>query len=210
MDGLLGDSKDGLLFILSAPAGTGKTTLIKMLAEEFNEVIASISYTTREPRGDEKHGKDYHFTTQKEFEVKINASDFLEYVRLYDTYYGTSKKWVEEQRRMGKHVFLVIDTQGALQLKGKIDAIYIFVRPPSLEVLKTRLMNRQTDSAEMVNKRLEWASTELKFADQYDYQIVNDSLNEAYQVLRSILIAECHRQRPKAKKLDKIKGDNDG
>lgn len=195
MNGILGNLKEGLLFILSAPAGTGKTTLMKMLTDEFDNVMASISYTTRVPRGDEQQGKDYHFVTQKEFLEKIRASDFLEYVKLYDTYYGTSRQWVAEQRKKGKHVFLVIDTQGALQLKGKVDAVFIFVRPPSMEDLKTRLMNRQTDSAEMVEKRLEWARHELEFAGQYDYQIVNDDLNDAYQVLRSIVVAECHRKR---------------
>jgi guanylate kinase len=196
MSGLLGDTKKGLLFILSAPAGTGKTTLVKLLTEEFQQVIASISFTTRLPRGEEKHGKDYHFVTRNEFEEKINASDFLEYVMLYDTYYGTSRQWVEEQRLQGKHVFLVIDTQGALQLKDKLDAILIFIRPPSMEVLRTRLLNRKTESAEMVEKRLEWAGKELEFANQYDYQVVNDNLKEAYQVLRSIVIAECHRVQP--------------
>lgn len=193
MSGLLGNFKKGLLFILSAPAGTGKTTLMNLLTQEFPQVIASISFTTRQPRGEEKQGKAYHFITQREFEEKINASDFLEYVKLYDTYYGTSRQWVEEQRDQGKHVFLVIDTQGALKLKGKIDATLIFVRPPSMEILRKRLLNRKTETAEMVEKRLEWACQELEYADQYDYQIVNDNLDEAYQILRSIVVAECHR-----------------
>src|SRR5205085_2410637 len=99
-------------------------------------IIASISYTTRPPREGEREGVHYHFITSAEFEAKIAATDFLEYVKLYGTYYGTSRQWIQEQQREGKHVVLVIDTQGALQLKGKIPAIFIFIRPPSVEVLR--------------------------------------------------------------------------
>jgi len=117
----------------------------------------------------------------------------LEYVNLYGTYYGTSKKWISEQQQQGKHVVLVIDTQGALQLKDKISAVYIFIRPPSLDVLRNRLIQRRTESIEMIEKRLKWAESELKAAQKYDYQVVNDNLETAYQVVRSIFIAECHR-----------------
>lgn len=183
----------GKMFIISAPAGTGKTTLVNMLTKEFSQVIASISFTTRQPRPAEIHGKDYFFITEAEFEKKIESADFLEYVKLYGTSYGTSLQWVEEQRHQGRHVCLVIDTQGAQQLKGKIDATSIFILPPSMEVLKTRLMNRQTETEDMANKRLAWALKELEAAPYYDYQLVNDDLATAYQILRSILIAECHR-----------------
>lgn len=191
--GLLRDRAKGLIFVVSAPAGTGKTTLVDMLTREFTSAIANVSYTTRPPRSGEVNGQHYHFVTESEFEAKIAASDFLEYVKLYGTYYGTSRRWIEEQRKSGRHVILVIDTQGALQLKGHCDATFIFIRPPSLEVLKQRLVNRQTESAEMIEKRLACAERELNAAQYYDYQIINDDLNEAYQVLRSIVIAECHR-----------------
>ncbi|CUI17002.1 Guanylate kinase [Candidatus Protochlamydia naegleriophila] len=191
--GLLENRAKGLMFVISAPAGTGKTTLVDMLTNEFASVVANISYTTRQPRSGEVYGQHYHFITQSEFEAKIAASDFLEYVKLYGTYYGTSRRWIEEQRASGQHVILVIDTQGALQLKGRCDATFIFIRPPSLEVLKQRLVHRQTESTEMIEQRLACAERELDAAQYYDYQIINDDLNEAYQVLRSILIAECHR-----------------
>lgn len=197
MTSLLGEHDEGLIFIVSAPAGTGKTTLIQRLVQEFSSIIASISFTTRQPRDGEVPGIHYHFITESEFEAKIAAEDFLEYVKLYGTYYGTSRQWIKEQQQKGKHVVLVIDTQGALQLKGKIPAVLIFVRPPSEEILRQRLTQRQTESPEMIEKRLDWARKELQAAQRYDYQLINDDLDEAYQVLRSIFIAEGHRNRPK-------------
>lgn len=193
MSSLLGDGKEGLAFIVSAPAGTGKTTLVEKLMNEFSSILASISYTTREPREGEIPGIHYHFITENEFETKIAAGDFLEYVKLYGTYYGTSSRWVKEQQKKGKHVVLVIDTQGALKLKGKFPAALIFIRPPSLDVLRKRLIRRQTETPGMIDQRVEWAQMELDAAQQYDYQIINDDLEIAYQILRCIIIAECHR-----------------
>ncbi|MBA3721784.1 MAG: guanylate kinase [Parachlamydiaceae bacterium] len=190
---LLAPLKQGLCFILSAPAGTGKTTLVNLLMKEFPNVIASISFTTRSPRMGEINGKDYHFITEQEFNEKIAASDFLEYVKLYGNYYGSSRQWINEQRNQGKHVFLVIDTQGAIQLKGKFESTSIFVSPPSIEVLANRLGNRKTETSEMIEKRLDWARKEMEFRDAYDYQLINDDLSNAYQILRSIVIAETHR-----------------
>jgi guanylate kinase len=192
MPGLL-ENKKGLAFIISAPAGTGKTTLVRKLVQEFPSVVTSISYTTRSPRPGEVEGIDYHFITVSEFEKKIVAGDFLEYVKLYDTYYGTSRQWVEERQNQGKHVVLVIDTQGALQLKRNFSAVYIFIRPPSLEILKERLKKRQTEEPKMLKQRLDWAKVELEASQFYDYLIVNDDLDTAYDILRSIIIAECHR-----------------
>lgn len=193
---LLGNCQKGLLIILSAPAGTGKTTLISMLKEEFPSVIApSISYTSRVPRRNEIDGQHYHFISKEEFEKKISQGEFLEYVHLYGEYYGTSKQWVEKQLQTGKHVFLVIDTQGAKQLKGKVPAIFIFVKPPSLEELRKRLHKRQTETPEKIEQRLSWATKEIAASPFYDYLIVNERLPVAYQVLRSILIAEEHRQK---------------
>lgn len=193
MTSLLGEINEGLIFIVSAPAGTGKTTLVQRLVEEFPSIIASISFTTRKPREGEVSGVHYHFITESEFEAKIATADFLEYVKLYGTYYGTSQQWIKEQQQKGKHVVLVIDTQGALHLKGRIEAISIFIRPPSVEILRQRLIQRQTESSEMIEKRLEWAQKELEAAQLYDYQLVNDELEIAYQVFKSIFIAECHR-----------------
>lgn len=192
---LLGNLSRGLVFILSAPAGTGKTTLVQMLTKEFPCVVASISYTTRPPRSGEIDGLDYHFIDEKEFKERIAAGEFLEYVQLYENYYGTSRVWMEEQLAAGKHVILVIDTQGALQLKDKLDAVTIFVAPPSMDELEKRLLKRRTESPEIISKRLEWAKEEMRRQHFYDYKIVNDHLVTAYQALRSILIAEEHRLR---------------
>lgn len=187
--------KKGLIFVVSAPAGTGKTTLVRMLVGEFHNVVESISYTTRKPRGKEIAGKDYNFISMQEFEEKIKEGEFLEYAKVFDNYYGTSRKVVDAQLEKGKHVVLVIDTQGALQLKKDLDAIFIFISPPSLEELKSRLCRRSSESEEAIDYRLSWAEKEMSLKEKYDYHIVNDKLKAAYEVLRSILIAEEHKNR---------------
>ena len=193
--GLLGNLKKGLLFILSAPAGTGKTTLVQLLVRDFPCVVASISCTTRQPRPGEENERDYYFISKEEFRNRVQAGDFLEHVELYGDFYGTSKRWVEEKLGQGKHVILVIDTQGAKLLKDKMKAISLFVAPPSLSELERRLKLRKTESAEGIENRLRWAQKEMESQNEYDYLIVNDDLSNAYQVLRSILIAEEHRVR---------------
>lgn len=197
MGELINNQQEGLVFIISAPAGTGKTTLVQLLTREFPNVIASVSYTTRQPREGEVNGTHYHFVTRDDFESRIAASDFIEYVNLYGYYYGTSREWIINQQKQGKHVVLVIDTQGALQLKGRLTAVSIFIKPPSLNILRGRLANRKTETPDMIEKRLDWAKTELKAIPYYDYLIVNDDLQIAYQVLRSIIIAESHRVTPR-------------
>jgi len=193
---MLGNFLNGFVFVLSAPAGTGKTTLVRMLSQEFDCIVESVSYTTRPPRSNEIDGKDYFFISEKEFESKIKKGDFLEYAKVFGYNYGTSYEYVTSQQKRGKHVFLVIDTQGAMQLKEKqISAIYIFLSPPSLEVLESRLLKRKTEDEKALARRLSWAEQELKKISCYDYHIVNDSLEHAYAVLRSIIIAEEHRVR---------------
>lgn len=193
MHKLLGNLKQGLVFIVSAPAGTGKTTLVDMLTNEFECVKASVSSTTRKPRTGEVPGAHYHFLSNEEFEKKIEEKEFLEFVKLYGYYYGTSRERVREQQNQGKHVVLTIDTQGALNLRGNFEATYIFIEPPSQDELRKRLTNRQTETAEVVEERLAWAENEMKAAVLYDYVIVNDNLGVAYQALRSIIIAEEHK-----------------
>jgi guanylate kinase len=192
-ESILKPFKKSLLFVVSAPAGTGKTTLVQMLLREFPNVKASISCTTRAPREGEIDGVHYHFLTREVFQERIAVGDFLEYVELFGNYYGTSKKCLEAQRKSGSHVILTIDTQGAMQLKNKMDAVFIFLTPPSMEELLRRLVNRKTESEESMAVRFARAEKELQLIDQYDYQIVNDDLGDAYQVLRCVLIAEEHR-----------------
>lgn len=191
--------ENGILFIVSAPAGTGKTTLVQMLIREFPHAMQSISTTTRQPRKGEINGICYHFVTHEQFQSKVDAGDFLEYVKLYGYFYGTSRKWVLEKLAEGKHVVLVIDTQGALALQEKLKeteikhAVYIFVTPPSFAELKSRLQERGSEPIDKIEERLQVARLEMKAINAYDYLIVNDELNAAYQALKSIMIAEEHR-----------------
>jgi len=193
MQKLLGSLKEGIVFIVSAPAGTGKTTLVRMLCAEFPCVVMSISFTTRKPRPGEIEGKDYHFISQEEFKRRIEKGDFLEHARVFEEHYGTSRHAVEELRKSGKHVVLVIDTQGAMQLIKKFDAVFIFILPPDADELQRRLVGRKSESQGAMEQRLSWAQKELALASSYDYQIINDDLQTAYAALRSIVIAEEHR-----------------
>ncbi|MGA8164212.1 MAG: guanylate kinase [Waddliaceae bacterium] len=194
MQKLLGNLKKGLIFVISAPAGTGKTTLTHKLVDEFPCVIQNISCTTRIPRENETEGDHYHFLSREEFEKKIRLGEFLEYVKVYEDYYGTPIRWIEEQQNQGKHVVLVIDTQGAMQVKKRCQATSVFILPPSLEALRNRLIERGTESDEDIERRLAWAKHEMKVATIYDYLIINDNLDIAYQALRSLVIAEEHRK----------------
>ena len=192
---LLGNLKKGLLFILSAPAGTGKTTLAYRLCEEFEAVSLSISCTTRAPRPGEAPDVDYHFIDLKTFEEKLQNGEFLEHAKIFDNYYGTLSETVKNLQESGKHVLLVIDTQGMQQLKKlKLSAISIFILPPSWYELEKRLAKRGTEDAEEIEKRLTFAHEEVEHADLYDYEIINDNLETAYQTLRAIVIAEEHKK----------------
>lgn len=190
---LLGNLDKGLIFVISAPAGTGKSTLVKMLKEEFDCVVESVSCTTRKPRPGEVDGVDYYFLTAEQFKEKVELGDFLEYAQVFGDYYGTSREFVLREQARGRHLILVIDTQGAMQIKEKVDATFIFLAPPSMTALRERLYHRKTESAEQAERRLAVATQELAMSDRYDYCIINDNLDTAYQVLRTILIAEEHR-----------------
>ena len=194
MQKLLGNCKKGSIFVVSAPAGTGKTTLVQKLVDEFPCTVQSLSFTTRQLRSDEINGVHYNFISVDEFEQRIKDGELLEYAKIYGNYYGTSRTWVDERLNLGKHVILVIDTQGAMQLKEKLLGVFIFIEPPSIEELRVRLLKRRTESKEVIDKRLEWAQSEIAAREKYDYNILNDNLDVAYDVLRSIFIAEEHRQ----------------
>lgn len=190
---ILGNLKRGLPFVLSGPTGTGKTTLIQKLHANYPCVVQSISYTTRMPRVGEVPGKDYHFVSLTDFNQMVANHEFLEHVTLYNHRYGTSKTRVEEQLNEGKHVILVIDTQGGLQLKNLgYPATYIFLKPPSEEELRRRLTGRHTETSSTIDERLKQVKRELSDGLQYDYTIVNQDLETAYEVLKSIIIAEEH------------------
>lgn len=187
--------KKGLIFVISAPAGTGKTTLAEMLCKDNPDIIQSISCTTRAPRTGEVNGTHYFFLSENEFKQKIQAHAFLEYAKVFDHYYGTTKEFIEKIQNSGKHVLLIIDTQGAMQLMKIIDAIFIFITPPSIEDLKKRMLKRHTEDVQTIEKRISFAEKELATLENYDYHIINDDLNSAFEVLKSIVIAEEHRIR---------------
>jgi len=180
----------GLFFVVSAPAGAGKNTLVERLKAEFPHISESVSYTTRQMRPGEEDGREYHFISRKEFERKRDLGDFLEYANVFGEFYGTGRQDIEAATKLGKHVFLVIDTQGAMQLKGKLPAIFIFITAPSMAELRCRLRKRNTESIEEIEERLSQAEREMAAAGQYKYVICNDDLNKAYAELRNILIAE--------------------
>lgn len=181
----------GLLIVISAPSGTGKTTLVHMLLKEFPDLEFSVSYTTRPPRPGEVDGKDYHFVDRKTFERMIEEGDFLEWAEVYGNLYGTSRTQVLRALNEGRDVILDIDTQGALQVKKNFpEAVLIFILPPSLKELERRLRNRGTDDEETIERRLKIAREEIRRAPLYDYIVVNDVLEVAYENLRSIIRAE--------------------
>lgn len=174
--------KQGKLIIFSAPSGAGKTTIVHHLLKKFPDLSFSISATTRELRGDEKHENDYYFITKEEFLHKVAHQEFVEFEEVYNgTFYGTLRSEIERIWDDGKHVIFDIDVEGGLRLKRKYeeDALAIFVQPPSLEVLKERLSGRGTDSASKLQERFIKAEKELTYADKFDVILKNFDLATA-------------------------------
>lgn len=189
-----GPFSEGLLFVLSAPSGVGKTTIIRSVMSQRSELRFSVSCTTRSPRPGEVHGKDYHFLNREEFVQGIDRGRFLEWAQVHGEYYGTDGEQVERWLKEGRDVLLDIDVQGARQVRCTYPtAPTIFILPPSLEVLRERLVNRGTESEEQMNKRLAAARSELQEAPWYDFVIVNELLEEAVADFTAILRScRCH------------------
>jgi len=184
-------SKRGLLIVLSGPSGAGKGTLCNLLLQRRPELVLSVSVTTRPPRPGEVHGVNYYFTDVENFERMIEKGEFLEWAKVYNNYYGTPKKFVEEQLQQGKDIILEIDIQGARQVKENCpDAVFIFILPPDIEELKNRIKKRGSETKESFDLRIKSAEEELKAVSDYDYAVVNDDLEEAVKKLESIIIAE--------------------
>ena len=178
----------GLLIIFSSASGGGKTTIARELVRKDPRLVISVSYTTRSPRGDEKEGKDYFFVEEDRFEQMIKTDEFLEWEKVHGAFYGTSRDFVQKNLSSGKDVLLVIDVKGAKQVKEKYpETVSFFFTAPSLEELKKRLQNRGTESDEEISKRIEIASWEEKQAQDYDYHIVNDKLNDVVNRVSSII-----------------------
>lgn len=196
-DELLQKRDKGLLFVISAPAGAGKTTLAKRLVETFSSLVLVPSITTRAPREGEIHGVDYTFVSQEEFEACRMRGEFLEEVFIHGNSYATSRVLIEECRKSGRHVVLVIDTRGALAVQKQEPCVLIFIKPPSIEVLHKRLKGRGSESEEDQKKRLAWADRELLEEDRFDFSVVNDQLDQAFDVVASIVVSQTHRVKGK-------------
>ena len=187
------DKQNINIFVISSPSGGGKTSLIKKLLEDPRSegTVLSISHTTREKRLNEKDGVDYFFTDKKSFEDKIKKNDFLEYATVFDNYYGTSQETVNTQVSQGKTVILELDWQGAKQVKSKIPCYLIFLLPPSIDDLKKRLIDRNLDESEIIEKRIKEAKNEITNSKIYDFLILNDNFEMALQDLKSIILGRC-------------------
>jgi guanylate kinase len=195
----------GLLFIVSAPSGTGKTTLVEKLVQILPNLRMSRSYTSRPARAGERDGVDYNFINRGDFERRIEASHFLEWADVFGNYYGTAAEDVEQMLSAGQDVVLVIDVQGARQVKARgVDHTAIFVMPPSFEVLEQRLRGRSKDTDEAMQRRLDTARAEASSYVDYDYVVVNDDLEPTVVRLQEIIAAErsrMHRMRSVAERI---------
>lgn len=189
----------GILFIISAPSGTGKTTLCKQLTANIPGLWHSISYTTRSPRAGEEHGREYFFTDEPTFQSMIDRHEFVEWARVYGHLYGTPRKTLADKIDQGIDVLLEIDVQGALQVKKKFDdAVSIFILPPSMTALRQRLQSRASDSTEEIQRRLQKVKEEVWSYREYAYIVRNDDLTRSLRDLENIFLGE----RLKTKRLD--------
>jgi guanylate kinase len=192
-------ARRGILYIVSAPSGAGKTTLCKRIITSVPAIWHSVSFTTRKPRPGEEHGRDYFFVDENVFQGMVARNEFLEYAHVYSHWYGTPRKPLMEKMEAGVDVLLEIDVQGALQIKKSFeDAVYIFILPPSLDILRTRLQNRKSDSHEEIVRRLRKVKEEIWCFREYDYIVRNDDLTQSLPDLQSIVLAE----RLRTKRLD--------
>ena len=209
-----GPARRGLLFIVSAPSGTGKTTLAERLVQILPNLSMSRSYTSRPARAGERDGHDYHFITREQFDGMIARGEFLEWAEVFNNRYGTSRPDTERLQSSGQDVVLVIDVQGAAQVKRSgIDHTSIFVLPPSFEILERRLRGRSADSEAAMQKRLAAARAEAGCYVDYDYVVINDRLEPTVVRLQEIIASErsrMHRMRPVAEDIIKTfrKADN--
>lgn len=185
-------TKRGLLIVLSGPSGVGKGTVrAAIFSKEEQKFVYSISATTRLPRTGETDGVDYFFKTREEFEQMIQNKQLLEYAEYVGNYYGTPLEYVENTLEQGKDVFLEIDVQGAIQVRELMpDGVFIFLTPPDLNELESRIVNRGTDSDEVIAKRMKTAREELELMKYYDYSVVNDTVDNAVQKIEAIIQTE--------------------
>jgi guanylate kinase len=181
----------GNLFVVAAPSGAGKSSLVKALLELDSHVLPSVSHTTRAPRGQEKHGREYFFASDAEFDQMVQAGAFVEWAHVHGRRYGTSRKMIEDRIAHGSDVILEIDWQGALQIRGIFaNAVLVFILPPSWDELRSRLERRGEDSPEVIESRLANAATELAQAKEFDFVIINELFERALFDLKAIVHAQ--------------------
>ena len=189
-----GKTDKGILLVVSGPSGAGKGTICSAIRELYPDLHYSVSMTTREPRKCEVEGESYFFRTKEQFEQLIKEDAFLEYAKVYDNYYGTPKKYVLDLIDKGQSVLLEIDIQGAMQIKKRFpDGVFVFIVPPSLDELCSRIYKRGTDSEDVIKRRLASATGELAYANEYDYIVVNDVAQKATSKVLTIMEAERYR-----------------
>jgi len=180
----------GDIFVLSAPSGTGKSTLIRRLLGELDSLAFSVSYTTRPPRTGEIDGRDYFFTDNATFDTMIAQGGFVEWVQVYQHRYGTGRAWIQDKINSGQDVLLDLETAGAMRVKEMFpNAILIFLMPPSAQVLADRLKGRGVDTEEQISIRLQYAKHEMERWNNYNYLVLNDNLETAYKGFKSIFLA---------------------
>ena len=185
------DNFPGNLFVVAAPSGAGKSSLVKALMELDAQVRPSVSHTTRAPRGQEKHGREYFFVSAPEFDQMVASDSFLEWAHVHGQRYGTSRKAIEDRITQGADVVLEIDFQGAIQIKKIFaNAVLIFILPPSWEELKSRLHNRAEDAPEVIELRLQNAADEMVYVKEFDYVIINELFERALFDLKAIVHAQ--------------------
>ncbi|VAW59916.1 Guanylate kinase [hydrothermal vent metagenome] len=195
----------GTLYIISAPSGAGKTSLVKALIADAKHIVVSISHTTRAMRDGEKNGVDYHFIDKDGFLSMVESSAFIEHANVFDNYYGTSQQHVEQQLLQGLDVILEIDWQGARQVRKQFaDAQSIFILPPSRQALKERLQNRGQDDEEIINRRMKDAVNEMSHYAEFDFIVVNDNFKIALNELGSIFKTNRLRQMQQERKLENL------
>ncbi|WP_353239254.1 guanylate kinase [Limnohabitans sp.] len=181
----------GNLFVVAAPSGAGKSSLVKALMELDSRVQPTVSHTTRAPRGQEKHGREYFFASAQEFDAMVLSDAFVEWAHVHGQRYGTSKKMIEERMAQGADVILEIDYQGALQIKKMYaNAVLIFILPPSWEELRSRLERRGEDTAEIIELRLQNAAIEMAQAPEFDFVIINEVFDRALFDLKAVVHAQ--------------------
>jgi guanylate kinase len=180
---------NGKLIVIAAPSGCGKTTIAKAILERYPKILFSVSATTRPIRNGETHGKDYFFLSMEEFKQRIQSGDLVEWEEIYKQYYGTLKSEIQRALRDGNTMLFDVDVKGALSIKRNFpdEAVLIFIKPPSFEVLKGRLENRKTENQEALERRLERVPMELEQGGHFDYQIVNDDLQRAINDVEQIV-----------------------